>query len=87
MLPCMYGSATFAMVESSVCISIASIADAVIRPRFGTAVELDIGSGGVTMGQHCPGRLVVPGTVRLVFGLRHLAAALTLDGPSGTHAG
>ncbi len=33
MLPCMYGSATLAMVESSVCMNIASMAEAVIRPR------------------------------------------------------
>src|ERR1019366_1543999 len=46
MLPCIYGSATLAIVESNVCISIARMADAVIRPRCGTLVVSDmIGPG------------------------------------------
>ena len=42
MPPCMYGSATLAMVESSVCISIAIIAEAVIKARCGTWVLSDM---------------------------------------------
>ena len=42
MLPCIYGRATLAMVESSVCMNIASMAEAVIRPRYGTRMESDI---------------------------------------------
>ena len=50
MLPCMYGSATLAMVESNVCMNIASIAEAVIRPRYGTRVVSDIFPGRVASG-------------------------------------
>ena len=42
MLPCIYGSATLAIVESSVCISIARMADAVIRPRCRTLIVSDM---------------------------------------------
>ena len=34
MLPCMWGSATLAIVVSTPCIKVASMIDAVIQPRF-----------------------------------------------------
>ena len=62
MLPAMCRSATLAMVESRVCISIASIADAVIRPRCATGLVSDIllsppfAGGWRTVRQHDPRR-------------------------------
>ena len=36
-LPCMLGSATLAMVVSITCITVASMTEAVMNPRFGAA--------------------------------------------------
>ena len=46
MLPCMYGSATLAMVESSVCISIASMARGGDQAAIGHAGGVGHGPSG-----------------------------------------
>jgi hypothetical protein len=40
MLPCMWGRATFTIVVSTTCMTVASMIEIVIMPRFGTTVPL-----------------------------------------------